>query len=146
MDRREFLAAVGTASVGSVTGCSTMLGSGGEFDVGMRATAFDPATYRVEVGEEVVWQNTSSRGHTVTAYESSIPDEAAFFASGGFETEQEARNAFWDYQRNPDGNDRNGLLTSGDTFRHTFEVAGEHSYLCIPHEQGGMVGTVVVEE
>ena len=143
MDRREFLAVTGTAAAVSLGGCTTVLGSGGDFDVGMRAVAFDPATYTVGVGEEVVWHNTSSRGHTVTAYEDGIPDDAAYFASGGFESEREARDAWKNWRTDPD---RNGLITSGESYSHTFGEPGEYNYVCIPHEQGGMVGKIVVEE
>jgi plastocyanin len=99
---------------------------------------FVPATYEVTVGETLVWRNTSGAEHTVTAYEEGIPDEAEFFASGGYEGEQEARDAWFD--------DRGGRIGVRDTFEHTFEVAGEYSYFCIPHETGGMTGKVVVRE
>ncbi|WP_411963062.1 plastocyanin/azurin family copper-binding protein [Haloferax sp. YSMS24] len=135
--RRRFLAATGTAVTAGLAGCATSLASDGEFDVGMTAVAFTPPTVTVEVGDTVVWKNTSSRGHTVTAYESLIPDDAAFFASGGYEDEQTARKAY--------SNSLGGLIDSGETYSYTFDVPGEYEYLCIPHEQAGMVGTVVVE-
>ncbi|ELZ82916.1 halocyanin hcpH [Haloferax larsenii JCM 13917] len=135
--RRGFLAAVGAATTTSLAGCATSLASDGDFDVGMTAVAFDPPTVTIEVGDEVVWRNTSSRGHTVTAYESVLPDGADFFASGGFEDEETARTAY--------SNSLGGLIDSGDEYAYTFDVPGEYEYLCIPHEQAGMVGTVVVE-
>ena len=67
-----------------------------------------------------------------------IPEGAEFFASGGFETEAAAREAWQDRL--------GGGIEAGERYTHTFEVAGEYEYLCIPHETGGMVGTVVVEE
>jgi len=109
-----------------------------DYDVGMTAVAFDPTELTVAVGDTVVWANTSSRGHTVTAYDSGIPDGADFFASGGYDSTAAARDAF--------GSELGGLIESGDTWSHTFEVPGEYEYLCIPHEASGMVGTVVVEE
>ncbi|KTG13083.1 cupredoxin domain-containing protein [Haloferax profundi] len=136
--RRAFLAAAGTAVTASLAGCATSLASDGEFDVGMTAVAFDPPVVTVDVGDEVVWRNTSSRGHTVTAYESVLPEGAEFFASGEFEDEQTARKAY--------SNSLGGLIDSGETYSYTFDVPGEYEYLCIPHEQAGMVGTVVVEE
>ncbi|ELZ91421.1 halocyanin hcpH [Haloferax mucosum ATCC BAA-1512] len=135
--RRRFLAATGTAVTASLAGCSTSLAADGDFDIGMTAVAFDPPTLTVEVGDEVVWRNTSSRGHTVTAYESVLPEEAEFFASGGFEDEETARNAY--------SNSLGGLIEGGEDYSYTFEVAGEYEYLCIPHEQQGMVGTIIVE-
>ena len=136
--RRQFLAATGTAVTASLAGCATSLASSGEFDVGMTAVAFDPPTVTVEVGDEVVWRNTSSRGHTVTAYESGIPEDAAFFASGGYDDVETARTAYH--------NSLGGLIDSGETYAHTFDVPGEYAYFCVPHEQAGMVGTIVVEE
>lgn len=139
ISRRRALAALGTAAAVGVAGCSGGGGSAGDdYDVGMTAVAFDPAEITVSVGDTVVWANTSSRGHTVTAYDSGIPDDAQFFASGGYDSTQAARDAF--------GSELGGLIESGDTWSHTFEVAGEYEYLCIPHEASGMVGTVVVEE
>lgn len=52
----------------------------------------------------------------------------------------------------PDGADWQGTGGDGDVYdegyehSHTFEVAGEYEYVCVPHESAGMTGTVVVEE
>lgn len=146
MDRRSALAAIGTGCLGAIAGCTSVLGADVEYDVGMSASAFVPRLLRVDVGTEVVWYNNSSRGHTVTAYDAGIPAEADYFASGEFPNETAARNAFWDWQNDPDGPERNGMLTSGESYRYTFEVPGEYRYVCLPHEQGGMVGTIAVEE
>jgi len=138
VSRRRALGALGTAAAVGLAGCA---GGGAsaedDYDVGMTAVAYDPAEITVSVGDTVVWANTSSRGHTVTAYGSGIPSDAAFFASGGYDSTQAARDAF--------GSELGGLVESGDTWSHTFEVPGEYEYLCIPHEASGMVGTVVVE-
>jgi plastocyanin len=137
--RRRVLSTLGTAGVASLAGCTTLLTSGAdEFDVGMTAAAFDPPEITVRAGEEVVWHNTSTRGHTVTAYENAIPEGAEYFASGGFEGEREARAAWRE--------DFGGRIDSGESFRHTFDVPGRYDYVCIPHEQGGMLGAVIVEE
>ena len=53
---------------------------------------FEPKTATIKPGETVTWTNESEIKHTVTAYEDEIPDEAAYFASGGFESERVARN------------------------------------------------------
>lgn len=135
--RRRFLVGVGAAGLGALAGCSSVSGSG-DFDVGMTFTAFTPPQVTVSVGDEVVWRNTSSRGHTVTAYEDSIPDGATYFASGGYDTEAAAREAF--------RTELGGRIDGGDSYSHAFEVPGTYEYVCIPHEQAGMVGTVVVEE
>lgn len=146
MNRRAFLRAAGAAGATGLAGCASVLGSGDDYDVGMTAVAFDPATITVSVGEEVVWDNTSARGHTVTAREDGIPDDAEYFASGGFDSEQAAREAFEAYRQNPSEVGDNGLISSGAQYRHTFEVPGEYQYVCLPHIQAGMVGAVIVEE
>ncbi|WP_136588837.1 plastocyanin/azurin family copper-binding protein [Salinigranum halophilum] len=138
--RRRVLGALGAAGVSSLAGCTALVtgGSGGEFDVGMTAAAFNPPQITVQVGEEVVWHNTSARGHTVTAYENAIPDDAVYFASGGFASESEARDAWQDRL--------GGKIDSGESYSHTFEVPGRYDYVCLPHEPGGMIGSVIVEE
>ena len=138
MDRRAFLAAAGGVTA-SWAGCVDVGGGldDGEFDVGMSANAFLPDTYEVSVGDRVVWGNNGSRGHTVTAYDDGLPAGADFFASGGFEDTEAAREAWSD--------GRAGNVAPGETFAHTFETPGEHRYFCIPHERAGMVGVVVVE-
>ena len=36
-------------------------------------------------------------------------------------------------------------LQPRNTFRHAFTVPGTYQYICIPHEQMGMIGEVVVK-
>ena len=138
MERRRYLAGVGTTVALSLGGCLGLSSGKENFDVGMSPASFNPPEITVSVGEEVRWENTSSRAHTITAYEGGIPDDAAFFATGDYESEDAARRAWND--------SLGGGLEAGERFSHTFEVAGEYQYFCIPHEQGGMRGTVVVEE
>ncbi len=137
MDRRTYLRTLGAAGAAAVAGCVS--GSAeGEFDVGMTIRRYDPQTLEVTPGTTVVWKNTSGRAHTVTAYGDGLPDGADFFASGGYDTTDEAREAWIG------GN--GGALYEDETFEHTFETPGDHTYFCIPHEVGGMVGTVSVRE
>ncbi|MFB6108532.1 MAG: plastocyanin/azurin family copper-binding protein [Haloplanus sp.] len=139
MHRRRFLAALGTAAVASTTGCAALTSVAGHVDgdVDMSAISFHPGTYHATAGESVTWYNNSARAHSVTAYENQIPDGADYFASGGYDSEAAAREA-WD--------GLNGALTNGDSYSHTFEVPGSYTYFCIPHEKAGMVGQVLVEE
>jgi plastocyanin len=95
---------------------------------------FDPKRLTISAGTTVKWTNDSAVGHTVTAYDSRIPTNATYFASGGFDSEEAARNAV-----------SGGLLASGEVYEHTFEISGTYEYVCIPHESSGMTGTVVVE-
>lgn len=135
MDRRAFLA---TGAAALASGCLGALGSSDGYDIGMTSQAFDPETIEVDVGTEVVWQNTNSRAHTVTAYGGAIPDEADFFATGGFDSEAAAREAWYA--------DGSGNIYGGDTFSYTVEVPGIYDYFCIPHEDGGMAGRIEVTE
>jgi plastocyanin len=140
MDRRTYLAAASSTLALSTAGCVGLIGDGSaeasEYDVGMSTVAFRPKAIEVPVGEPVVWENTSSHAHTVTAYESGIPEDAEYFASGGFDSPSAAREGW----RTETG----GALYQGDSYEHTFAVPGEYQYFCIPHEQSNMVGTVVV--
>jgi plastocyanin len=94
---------------------------------------FEPKTATIEPGETVTWTNESDIEHTVTAYEDEIPDAAAYFASGGFESEPTARNRVTE-----------GLIAPGENYEHTFDQPGTYGYFCIPHEGSGMIGAVRV--
>lgn len=125
--------AAGTAA-SLVAGCSA-LGGGNDSTVAMTDDlAFDPERLTVDAGTTVTWTNDGSVPHTVTAFEDRIPNDAAYFASGGFESEQAARNGM-----------SGGLVEEDESYEHTFETTGTHRYFCIPHEGSGMTGTVVVE-
>lgn len=138
MRRRQFLAILGAGSVG-FGGCAAGSDSTARsYEIGMRASAFVPRRLETTVGATVVWRNTNSRAHTVTAYEATLPEGAAYFASGGFTTEPAAREAFWARF--------GGSIPSEETYAHTFEVPGEYDYFCVPHERGGMVGRVTVTD
>lgn len=89
---------------------------------------FVPSEITVRVGDTVEWRNTSQLVHTVTADPSLANDP--------------------DHVQLPDGAEtfNSGNIPPGETFRHTFEVAGTYEYVCLPHEMEGMRGTVVVRE
>lgn len=144
MRRRRVLAAAAGLGTAGLAGCFGLVGAGNDgaaengYDVGMTASLFEPYEIEVSPGSTVVWENTNSRLHTVTAYEDSLPDGAAYFATGGFETENAAREGY--------ANGFKGSLDTGGRFSHTFEIPGTYRYFCIPHERAGMVGQVVVTE
>jgi plastocyanin len=101
---------------------------------------YDPDSLTVAPGDTVVWENVGEQGHSVTAYEDSIPDAAEYWASGGFDSEQAARDAY-----SPSGGIEDaGNVPSGESWSHTFETEGVHEYFCIPHEAGQMVGQIEV--
>ncbi|MDX1747359.1 MAG: plastocyanin/azurin family copper-binding protein, partial [Halobacteriales archaeon] len=97
---------------------------------------FEPEDITIEPGDTVVWENVGAVGHSVTAYEEEIPDGATYWASGGFDSEQAARDSY----------PSEGNIPGGESYEHTFETTGEHAYFCIPHETVEMVGTVTVQE
>jgi plastocyanin len=124
MNRRTLLATIGGLSTG-LAGCiGQIISPAEEYDIGMSSNAFKPQTYTISVGDTVIWRNTSSRAHTVTAYANAIPGPAEYFASGGFESEQVARHA-WPTE---------GSLAGSQEFEHAFDHRGEYRYFCIPHE------------
>lgn len=85
---------------------------------------FDPHVTRVGVGGTVTWV-LESGVHTATAYHPGN-DQPRLVPAG---TEA------WDSGR---------LSEVGETFEHTFDTEGVYHYYCRPHEQAGMIATVVV--
>lgn len=141
MNRRTFLATTVGLSSAAFAGCIGQGSTEGDYDIGMSSNSFIPEEYTISVGDTVVWKNTSSRAHSVTAYENTIPADATYFASGGFDSEQAARKS-WLRQKGRNG----GKILGGKTYKHTFEVPGTYSYFCIPHEVVGMIGKIIVKE
>ncbi|WP_458204695.1 plastocyanin/azurin family copper-binding protein [Haladaptatus sp. NG-SE-30] len=140
MNRRTFLAGVAGTAATTLAGCAGVLNTNSgssKGDIGMGSSSFNPREFEVKAGETVVWANTDMRRHSVTAYEDGIPEDADYFASGGFDSEQAARKA-WQKGK--------GTVEPKATYEHTFEVPGTYAYFCIPHEVAGMSGTIVVTE
>lgn len=141
-DRRTVVKSTGAVIVGvGLAGCSSN-GSddgNGESPSGNTVLAgpdqelvFEPKEITVAVNDTVTWEFESD-GHNVSAYPDhhdvvSIPEDAEPFGTEGV------------------ADDKFATVSSGTTFEHTFEVAGEYEYACIPHAGSDMVGTVVVEE
>src|SRR5215210_5057840 len=99
------------------------------------AHRFTPDEITVKVGEPVTFTNEGGEAHTVTAYGDRIPEGAEYFSSGGLASESQARD-----------NIAEALITEGDSYEVTLETPGTYEYFCIPHEQQGMKGTIVVEQ
>ncbi len=137
MRRRTLLAGLGGAVSVGLAGCLGGSPELAENEVGMSTRRFEPASTVVEAGTTVRWRNTDRGVHTVTAYDGGVPEDATYFATGGFGSEQAAKDAWYKAT--------GGGLDPGETFEYTFDVPGEYDYYCIPHEAAGMVGTVVVE-
>lgn len=174
MDRRAFLA-TGAATVGALAGCLGRKDAGG-YDVAMVSDGYVPQTtisvpdsapswvprgvptFETSVGDTVVWENTGSRDHTVTAATKQhpkveamlgasgddhhgtprLPSGASFFSSGDFKNEVVAAKSFL---HNLNGG---GVIAPGERYTHTFETPGWFHYYCIPHEPAGMMGNVHV--
>lgn len=96
---------------------------------------FDPAEVTIESGETVTWENDSTVPHTASAYKQSLPEGAAYFASGDYESEQAVRQS----------TSARGFLERGETYQHTFDISGTYRYFCLPHEENGMIGDIIVE-
>jgi plastocyanin len=90
---------------------------------------FDPDRLTIRVGDTVTWRTVSVLPHTSTCdpEKATNPEEHVQLPEGA-ET--------WD----------SGLLGQGEEFSYTFEVPGEYTYFCIPHEANGMVASLTVEE
>jgi plastocyanin len=104
--------------------------------IDMQAVAFEPSELTISAGDTVVWKHVGGEAHNVVAYEENIPDDASYWASGGFDSEDAAREG-WE--------NGEGAVQSGQSYVHTFETTGTHEYFCTPHEAAGMVGSVTVE-
>ncbi len=89
---------------------------------------FVPSSLVIRVGQTVTWRNVGSMVHTSTCdpaiaqrpEHAMLPDEAER----------------WD----------SGLIRKGESWSRSFEITGEYTYFCIPHEAAGMVGSLTVEE
>jgi plastocyanin len=87
---------------------------------------FDPHVVRVTEGGTVTW-TLESGNHTATAYHPEY-DQPQLVPEG---------TPAWD----------SGTLSEeGETYEHTFETEGVYHYYCKPHEQFGMLATVIVGE
>jgi plastocyanin len=87
---------------------------------------FDPERIEIAVGETIVWHTVGVIPHTATCDPSKAqnPDHAIL----------------------PDGAEPfdSGNIPQNEEFRHTFDVAGEYTYFCIPHEAANMIGHITV--
>lgn len=129
--RRSGLA-VGALSVGSVLqGCGgdDAPAGGRELVVEMNdEMRFVPAALTIRTGQTVVWRNVGTMVHTATCDPSKAQEpEHARLPAGATP---------WD----------SDLIRAGQSWSHTFTTAGVYSYFCIPHEAGGMVASLTVEE
>jgi plastocyanin len=84
-------------------------------NVTIKDLKFNPAKLTIKPGETVVWTNKDDKDHTVV---SDDRDEKTGFKSDN--------------------------LSSGDTFKHTFDKKGKFGYSCSYHPR--MKGTIIVAD
>jgi plastocyanin len=88
---------------------------------------FEPASIKVKAGQTVMWKNSSTEVHTVTADPSvavnpkdvALPKGAKQFDSG--------------------------FLNPGKTYEQTFRTPGIYRYVCTLHEAQHMIGQIIVK-
>lgn len=98
---------LGTCGVVMLGGCPAV-GDPGDNQVFMRAIAFDPPEITITAGESVTWTNKDLIiPHTATSGNPGDADLGSVFQSV--------------------------LLSTDQTFTHTFETAGEFVYFCEVH-------------
>ena len=95
--------------------------------VGMSDMGFLPQTLEVNVGDKVVWRNSSEVTHNVVA------DPARALYSVDIKLPSGV---------SPFGS---GYLQPGQTFSHVFNVPGVYHYVCTLHEGSGMKGVIIVK-
>ena len=138
--RRSFQSAVTALLCGSLTAVSVAAtGCGGDDSTGINPplppsdsgadtggqvmihavdNSFDPPSVTIALGTTVEWMNAGMVTHTATSGQSSSSADL--------------------------GKEFDHQLAPGQTFSHTFQVAGEFPYFCRLHESLGMKGTIIV--
>ena len=130
MSARSFLSLVLAAAL--LGGCSSDSQSTHvAMEVGHK---FTPPTAEGSAGATWTFTNDSDESHTVTLLQDSVPAGADYWASGGFDSEEAARDDV-----------AGGLIKPGEEFEVKIEKAGTYRYFCIPHEGDGMTGTLEVK-
>jgi len=89
---------------------------------------FVPDHLTIRAGQTVTWRTVGAMVHSATSDPTLAQDATHGKAPTGA--------APWD----------SGLIRQGESWGYTFDVAGEYLYFCIPHEAGGMLASLTVEE
>jgi plastocyanin len=162
MDRRRYLSVLAAAGTGlAVAGCTdsddgaTPIGTGGSTptragdetpdastatptstptpeppaDPDQRVAvgdglSFDPDDFELAVGDTVLWEWVGG-GHNVKYDDGAIPEASDWTGTEG---------------------SRTTTYGEGHAHWHTFEVPGEYSYYCVPHQGNDMTGRFTVVE
>lgn len=121
--------AVAAAALVSLTGAATAEGGSAAPPRVVKMTdglQFLPSRVTIKVGQTVVWRNVGKVGHTITTMRSKAAVKSHASVPPGA--------AAWD----------SGFILGGRSYSRRFTKRGVYRYFCIPHEGGGMVGTIVV--
>jgi len=89
---------------------------------------FVPSSLAIRVGQTVTWRNVGSMVHTSTCDPTTAQRPEHAMLPKGAES--------WD----------SGFIRKGESWSQSFDIPGEYTYFCIPHEAGGMIGSLSVEE
>jgi len=89
---------------------------------------FAPANLTIRAGQTVTWRNAGAMVHTSTCDPAMAQRPEHAVLPDGAES--------WD----------SGLIRKGESWNRSFDVPGDYSYFCTPHEAGGMIGSLTVEE
>jgi plastocyanin len=92
------------------------------------ANRFEPPMLTVRKGATLVWRNTGTLAHTVTADPAKTTNPANVALPPGAQP--------WD----------SGDIRAGQSFSRKFDVPGTYRYICVPHEALGMTASLVVTE
>jgi plastocyanin len=87
---------------------------------------FEPASLTIARGTTVVWTDVGTQPHTVTCNPNTAINKADVSLPSGA--------APWD----------SGVIMGGQSYKHTFTVAGLYRYVCVPHEMMGRVASIQV--
>ena len=88
---------------------------------------FKPAILKVKAGQTVMWKNSSSEVHTVTA------DPRVAVNPKDVELPKGAKQF------------DSGFLNPGKTYEQTFRTPGTYRYVCTLHEAQHMIGQIIVK-
>lgn len=132
--RRTVLATVGTGLPTFLGGCAWTAATD-DADIVAGADGrmvFEPRTITISPGDTVTW-GFATGGHNVCCDpadhdEATIPSDATAFASYGANDDPSAT-----------------FVPRGGTYEHRFYTPGEYHYVCIPHADRGMTGTIIVD-
>lgn len=88
---------------------------------------FSPDQITIAPGDTVTWVNQTDQVHTSSADPEIATDESHVQLPEGAE--------IW----------HSGNIEPGEEYSVTLDVPGTYTYFCYPHQDGGMIGTIVVE-